>query len=557
MTVTDTPPIAADRTVETPVASPSPMVRIADMITTGDHKIIGRFYILGSLGFALFTLVIGVLVGLEQVDMGGLDIVGGNEAYLQLFFLWRTGLVFLVVVPMFLGIATSIVPLQVGAPAIAFPRAAAAAFWGWLLGGGLYIGATMADGGFNAGGDSDAIELTILAMGMMIVALLLATVCVMTTIVAQRTEGMSLAQVPMFSWSMLAAGAVWLVSFPVLLAVLALSWADLRGDVVVFFETGSGAPGSLRYLAWAFDAPQVFVYAVPLLGILAEMVPVTAGIRQTLRSVMMGAIAAFAFLSFGAYAQPVFNERVAQQPVFVVQNLLLLLPLLVLLGGWAYTLRAGQPRASVSVGVAGGGLLMLLAAGGVGALRVFGRLVGGLREFGDWSWVDDIAGPFDDLAGTAAVAAEFRYVLLAGLIGAVAAVHFWAPKLFGRRLSPALGGLAGLALVGGTVLASLSEVVNGFLDEPDIATSVAVESGVETLNWVAVAGLAVVALGILVVLGDLALAGLRGAGDLDDNPVGGHTLEWATTSPPLRTNFAAPIVVTSAEPLLDDEEGDD
>jgi heme/copper-type cytochrome/quinol oxidase subunit 1 len=556
MTVTDTPPIATDRSVETGVSTPSLLVRIADVITTGEHKIIGRMYLLSSLGFAVFTLVIGVLVGLEQVDMSGLDIVGGSEAYLQLFFLWRTGLVFLVVVPLFLGLATSIVPLQVGAPSIAFPRAAAAAFWGWLLASGLYIGATMADGGFNAGGDSDAIELTILAMGMMIASLLLATVCVMTTVIAQRTEGMSLLRVPMFSWSMLAAGAIWLVTFPVLLALLVLSWADLRGDVVVFFETGSGAPGSLRYLAWAFDYPQVFVYAVPLLGILAEMVPVTAGRRQTMRSVMMGAIAAFAFLSFGAYAQPVFNARVAQQPVFVVQNLLLLLPLLVLLGGWAFTLVSGRPKASVSVGVAGGGLLMLLAGGGVATIRVFGRLVGGLRELGDWSWVDDISAPFDDLADTAAVAAEFRYVVLAGLIGAVAGIHFWAPKLFGRRLSPALGGLAGLALVGGTVLASLSEVVNGFLDEPDIATNVAVDSGVETLNWVAAVGLAVVALGVLTVLGDLVLAGLRGTRDLDDNPVGGHTLEWATSSPPPHNNFATAIVVTSAEPLLDDEGGE-
>lgn len=556
MTVTDTPPAVADATAE-PAAPASMLARVAGVLTTGEHKMVGRLFIVSSLGFALFTLVMGVLFELEQTDLGGLDIVGGREAYVQLFGLWRTGLVFLVVVPLFLGIATAVVPLQVGAPSIAFPRAAAAAFWAWLLAGGLYIGGTFADGGFNAGGDSDAIELTIVAFMAMLAALMLSSVCVITTVIAQRAEGMSLTRVPMFSWTMLVSGALWLLTLPVLIANLMLMWVDLRGNVVLFFETGESAPGALRYVSWALDQPQVFLYALPLLGVLAELVPVAARVRQSMRTVVMGAVAAFGVFSVGAYAQPVYNERVASQPVFVVQNLLLLLPLLVVLGALAFTIKSGKPKGSLALAIASGSMLMLLAAGLVGALRVFGRFIGGLRELDDWNWVDNVAEPFDDLAGTAIVAGQFRYVLFAGLIGAVAGLYYWAPKIFGRTLNPAFGGLAALALVGGTVLSSLPQVVNGFLDEPDVAASASARSGVEALNWISTAGLAVVALGVLAVLGDLAMAGLKSGDDVADDPWGGQTLEWSTPSPPPRGNFAAAVTVDSDTPLLDTAEGAD
>ncbi|MDH3755184.1 MAG: cbb3-type cytochrome c oxidase subunit I, partial [Acidimicrobiia bacterium] len=428
----------------------------------------------------------------------------------------------------------------------------------WRVSSGIFVGAFLADGGFIAGGDAESVELALLAFGGLIASLLVATTTVLTTIVSQRAEGMTLDRIPLFSWSMLVAGAMWLFTLPVLIADIALSWVDLRGETALFFDPGVDGFGSYPYLSWVLDQPQVFAFAIPIVGVVAELVPIAAARRQALNGLMMGAIAALGLLTFGAYAQPVFNATVASEPVYIVQMMLLVLPIVIMAGGWAFTLRGGAPMASLPLGIAGGALVMLIAAAGVAALRVLGGLVGGLSELDDWGWVDDFREPFDDLAGTAIVASLFYYVVFAGLIAAVAGLRHWGPKMFGRRLNPALGSLAGLALIGGTVLAALPEAVNGFLDEPDFLASGTVDDGVEVMNLISAIGLVIVLLGVVLLLVDVFSSIVLGRGDLaGDDPWGGQTLEWATTSPPPATNFDSAPKVSSERPLLDaDDTGD-
>ena len=214
-------------------------------------------------------------------------------------------------------------------------------------------------------------------------------------------------------------------------------------------------------------------------------------------------------LAFGAYAQPVFNPNVATQPVFVVQSLLMVLPVLVVMGGVAVAVMGTKPRVTVSITLAGAAVAMLGAGILTGGLRVFGGFVGGLREVDDWNWVENLAAPFDDLAGTAVHGGLFRFVALATLIAAVAGLYNWASTILGRSLATPLGSLAGLALVGGTFVAAVPEVINGFLDEPDILPAGNVRDGVELLNLISGIGLALVGVGLLVLLVDLGLTSRR------------------------------------------------
>ncbi len=572
MTITDDPPETADDPVAggpvsdvgvdaAPPGGAAPYAEptgLAGLFASGEHKTIGRVYLACSAIFGLLALVVGWLVALEQIDMATIDVFGNAEGYFRAVVLFRAAIVFLVVVPMFLGVAMVVVPLQLGAPSVAFPRLAAASLWAWLVGSGIFVASILADGGPNAGGDLAAIELTHLALGLTVVGLLAGSISILTTIVAQRPPGMTLFEVPLFSWSMLVAGGVWLLTLPVLVADLALGWVDLRGTDALFFETP--VLGNYRYLEWVFEQPQVFAFAIPLLGIVAELVPILFGIRQRLYGVMMGAIGGFGLLTVGAYAQPAFNTDVRTEAPYVVQSLLLVLPLLVLLGGWADTavrgtkVRSPRPTPQLALGLAA--VIMLLAGAAAAALRVLGPAIGGLRELGrnDRSWqdgLDDFLDPLEDLAGTSALSGMFNYVVLAGLLAAVAGLHYWAPKIVGRTLNAPLGYLSALALLGGTVLFSLPEIVNGFLEEPDAPYVGPVDDGVEALNIVVVVGGVLLVVGLLAVGANLAVSARRPGPGPGPDPWGGHTLEWTTASPPPRGNFLVIPVVQSEAPMLD------
>lgn len=533
--------------------SMSLLERLATAPATGDHKAIGKLWIGAALGYGLLTLLVGVLIGIERaidtadIDLGG--IIKGYESYAQFWTLYRFGLLFLVVVPLLIGLATHIVPLQVGSSSIAFPRAANGAFWTWLVSSAIMVVSWAVDGGFVAGGEIDAVNLSLASFFFVIVSILLASVTLVTTVVTQRAEGMWLERVPMFAWSTLVAASVWILSLPVLLANIVIIWIDHQGDAVV--EYGVGA-NMYAQLSWVFDQPQVFAFLIPVLGIVADIVPTGFRERPRLYAVGQGAIGLFGILTFGAYAQPFFSPGVTSSPVYVLGALGLLVPILAIAGGWGdLAARGGAPKLGIQLLVALDALILLVAAGTIAFIRILHPLVGAFDD------VDELA-----LAGTTATTAVFTAAMGAGLVAALAGIYFWAPKLFGRKLNGGLTMLAALALVGGALLSAVPDLISGFLDQSDDAVALAargasVDSSVEALNWVSMVGslalLGGVALIVLNLLGSLGRKVDDDYWDDDDpaNPFGGLTLEWATSSPPPRGNFAGPIKVNSEFPVLD------
>jgi heme/copper-type cytochrome/quinol oxidase subunit 1 len=577
MTVTENRPTAAAASEDAAVVGPSRESGFAAAIATTDHKAIARMYILLGLAGGLLATVLTMLVALERSDISGIEVFtwgAETQTFFQAWSLGRTSLLFFCVMPLLIGLATYIVPLQVGAPSIAFPRAAAAAFWTWLLAMGIHVATVFVDGGLGVpentsqsaqGSDVEAIELSLLSIGIVVIALLLATVCILTTVIAQRPEGMSLWDLPLFAWSMLVAGGVWLLALPVWLANLTIIWVDFRGADAVRFGR---VEAIWDQLGWLFSQPMVFAFAIPVLGIVGDIVPVAARRRQASYAVMQSAIAALGFLSFGAFAQPVFNAEVSQQPLFVVMSLLLALPVLVVAGGLADTLTKGKPLFSAQLVLGLFALLMLLAGAGAAALHVSGPAIGVVREF-DETWLAEVIDPLEDLLGTVIASGVMQYALFAAVIGAVAGLYHWAPKIFGRRLNPGAGVLAALALVGGTVLVALTDVINGFLDEGDQVfrtigdrdayAEVWDADAVELFNIVGFVGSILLIAGLALVVLDVTVSGLIGKGDAvdADDPWDGHTLEWATASPPPLGNFEqAPVGIASERPLLDWKEED-
>ena len=492
----------------------------ARSLGSSDHKTIGRLFV----GFSLlFGVAAWALVALSSLhDIGDVDIVPADSIF-QVFTIGRLALVFLFALPLFLGLAIYVVPLQVGASTIAFPRAAALAFWTWLLGAVILVISYASNGGF-AGGRANAVDLSLVALAVVVLALLLAVVCVVTTVVTLRTPGLRLDQVPMFSWSMLVAGSMWLLALPVLLGNLLLIYLDHRLGRPSDFGVGLN---QWPQVAWVVQQPQVFAFAVPVLGIVGDVIATMTGARQQNRGVMLGAIAAFGILSFGAWAQPFFNDEVTTQWLFIGMGFAILLPMLALLGGWATTMRAGKPKANAATAGAVLAVIPLLLAGLASALYTIDPL---------------------ELQDTEVPYAQYGVLVLvigAATVAAGGALAYWAPKIWGRSANNGIALLAVLASFSGAVVGGVALVVNGFQVRLD-----GLADASDFLNGVAVAGVALLALGVL-----LAIVSLLGRGPAaGDDPWQGQTLEWATTSPPPVGNFGTLPPVTSAEPLLDQRE---
>ncbi len=538
---------------------------LAGVFGTSDHKNIGRLYIFFGLSGGLLALILNIFVRFERINIGSVGILdfGSSNQFFQTWSLSRTTLLFFCVLPLLIGLASYIVPLQVGAPSLSFPRAAALAFWAWAIGIMIHVVTVFTDGGlgepdpisqFAQGMDPDATELSMLSIAMVVFALLLGTVCVLATIISQRPQGMTLFELPLFSWSMLIAGGIWVLALPVWLSNLAVSWVDFQGADALRY----GAVENIwDQLSWLWSQPMIFAFAIPVLGIAGDVLPVSLEVPQRKYKVQQIAIGAMGALSFGAFAQPFFNPDVANQAVFVVMGILIVLPILVFLGGLVDTAFRGNLSLSAHLILSVVGVLALLVAAVVSAFHVSGPAVGAVQELND-SWLDGLISWLRDVQGTVLATAVMEHALIASVIGIIAGLYFWAPKIFGYQLNRNVGILSALTLLGGLALSGGSNIINGILDEGDeVYHSSAYEgvwdtNAVEFFNIVGAIGSLLLLAGVGLVILDLTISVILRKGNEENakDPWGGHTLEWATDSPPPTGNFTDAPVVDNERPLL-------
>ena len=464
--------------------APAPRI-LAQPFVTSEAAEVGRLFVITSLLLALGTSVIGVLLSLGRTEaVAPWDLFGGFNAYFRMWTLYRVSFMLLVVLPLLLGVAMAVVPSQVGAGNVAFPRAALASFWTWLIGAVIIVVSVFAGGGWGAidgvtGNENDAMALTLLGTGMVIVALLLGAVTVATTVISLRQTGMTLLDVPPFAWSMLVAAAVWLFTLPVAIANIVVIYADLRGRPAIAFGRAE-SPDIWLQLDWLVEQPAVYLMAVPVLGIAIEAVGAAVGARSSLPEAVTVIVGLFGLLAVGGWSQDYFTapQDLRDGLVYVAFGLAAVLPVVALAGGAAELVLRGtktpdrlfDPR---MLG-AGAALKLLGAAALVGALRVIEPL--GLLE-------------------TTATWAVFHGVVVAGLIAGVVALVNWSHQLLFCPISKVVGrGSVVLLLAGGGLLV-LSDLISGFLvDEPDLM-ALALD-GNTVLNVVNFVGSLLVAVGL-------------------------------------------------------------
>jgi cytochrome c oxidase subunit 1 len=468
---------------------------LAQPFVTSDAAAVGRLFVLTSLLLAVGTSVVGVLLSLGRTEaVAPWDLFGGFNAYFRMWTLYRMSFMLLVVMPLLLGVALAVVPTQVGAGNVAFPRAALASFWSWLIGAVIIVVSVLAGGGWGAidgvtGNESDAMALTLLGTGMVIVALMLGAVTVATTVISSRQTGMSLLDVPPFSWSMLVAAAVWLFTLPVAIANLVVIYADLRGRPAIAFGRAE-SPDIWLQLDWLVEQPAVYIMAVPVLGIAVEAVGAAVGARSSRPEAVTIIVGLFGLLAVGGWSQDYFTapQDLRDGLVYVAFGLAAVLPVVALAGGAAELVLRGSKTP--------GRLLDARMLGAGAALKLLGAatLVGALR----------VVEPLD-LLETTATWAVFHGVVVAGLVAGVAALVNWSDRLLFRPVPQMVGrGTVVLLLSGGGLLV-VSDLISGFVSDDRDLMALALDGSV-VLNLVNFIGSLLVAAGLAGALAGLASA---------------------------------------------------
>jgi heme/copper-type cytochrome/quinol oxidase subunit 1 len=517
---------------------------LESLFGTGDHKRIGRTLItVGLLG-----VIAGLVLEVVALAVGGnlVELSGDTDYLPQIWSIGRDLLTFGGVAPILVGLGVYLVPLQIGAPSLAFSRGAAAASWTWLLGLALLVLAYISNGG-PGGTRTDFVVLWAAALAMMIGGLLWALVCIAATILGARTQGMSLDRTPATTWSFLMFAVLGLIQLPITMGELLLAYLRTRYGLLPL-EQSAELHGVLD--GWLVG-PSVYWFAVPVLGFAVDAIATHTDVPVRRHGAVLAAITLFSLNSFG-YAFGGLSTVRNSNDLGMAVPLLLLAPLTVLavLALAGDSLRRGTfaPRAGLVGGLLSG--LLLLAGSAVALLAVVKPIMAAL---------DEAAPDAIDMTNTLiVVGTRFEegvalVVLGAVLVGIVGALQHWSIKLFGPRLAEPLGLLAILAIAGGAVLVGLGEILAGVADEPALP-AYATDDVAAILPLISVIGAGLLAGGALLVGANmvLSLVTTKPAGT-QSVPWSGTTLEWATASPPVTGNFPAPPIVTSAAPLADGE----
>jgi len=525
---------------------PVPASGLRAWLTTVDHKRIGILYMVSALGFFVLGGLEAFLIRLQLARPDSHLI--SAALFNQLFTMHGLTMIFLAVMPFSIGLINFIVPLQLGARDVAFPRLNAVSYWlflsgglilnsSWLLGGapnaGWYNYAPLDTGGLlNPGPDPRGIDFYVLGLQVAGVGTVLSGVNFVVTILRLRAPGMSPLRMPLFVWTALITSVLIVFAFPPLTANLALLMLD-RLFHTGFFDVGRGGMVLLwQQLFWMFGHPEVYILILPAFGAISEIVPVFSRKALFGYPAMVFAIVLIAFLAFMVWSHHMFTVGMGPliNSVFAASSMIIAVPTGVKIFNWVATLAGGRLRLDTPLLYAVGFLFTFVIGGTSGVM---------------------LAVPPADFqySGSYFLVAHIHYVLVGGsLLALLAAIHYWFPKITGRLLDDRRGRWGFWLVFAGLNITFFPMHFLGLFGMPRRIDTYPPNLGFDTLNLISTIGVFVLGAGLLIALANMRRA-LRHGALAGPDPWDGRTLEWAVASPPPEYNFARIPLVRGRDAL--------
>ena len=513
-------------------------------IASTDHKQLGIMY----LWLALFFFVIGGLEAMAiraQLALPDNDLIS-PELYNQIFTMHGTTMIFLVLMPAMVGLATYLIPLMIGANEMAFPRLNAFSLWMTCLGGMLLYFSFFAGGAPNAGwfnyaplsennySSTNGVDYFLVGLILTGIGSIGAGLNFITTILTLRSPDIKLNMLPLFVWMMLVNAFLMLAAFPLLNAGLFMMLIDRQFDAHFFIPSTGGSAILWQHFFWAFGHPEVYILALPAFGIISEVIPVFSRKPIYGYKFVASSSVAIGLLSYSVWAHHMFSVGLsnAVNGFFAISSMLIGIPTGLKVINWVGTMHKGSISLSIP---------MLFA---IAFLVDF--------TFGGLSGISFAIVPIDwQLTDTYYLVAHLHYVFLGGsLFGIFAGIYYWFPKISGRMLSTKLGKWHFWLFVLGFNLTFFLQHILGILGMPRRIYTYPDLPYWKVLNIFSSIGAIFMFVGMAIFFWNI-YKNLKKPRTAVANPWDAWTLEWSTPSPPELKNFDEIPQVHSRRPLWD------